>query len=534
MSGFPPYPQPGSPFNGRQQARMAREQIRAQVRAQKAAFRAQRELIRYQTRGLRRTSILGPVIILSIGVIVLLVRLGRVPSTTFWNWYGHWWPMLLVAAGVILVAEWAFDQLPRPEGVPYVRRGIGAGAIFLLLGLAATGAGVEGAHSDRIALAKNFNIDPDTWSEFFGEKHESTQNLDATLPSGGSISIDNPHGDVAIVGESTDNQVHIVVNKQVFSSSDSEADSKAQRLSPRVETIGNALSITVPALDGASADLAVTIPAAGETTVNANHGDITITGVRAPVNVTANHGDIALKSIGGTVSAHINHRDSTFSAHNVTGDLYVHGHADDMNVSGVSGQVTLEGEFYGDTHLEQVRGATSFRTSRTQLSLARLDGQLDISPDSDLTASQIVGPATLRTRSRNINFDRVAGDVDITNSDGSVDIVSVPEASSGNHFGSIAVTNKNGEVNVTVPQHSGLIVDAQTKGGDIESDFDLKTISEHNMTSLQGTVGAGGPKLMIRTTHLNIGLHEKPEAPLAPLAPLPPPPAPSAPTRPSV
>src|ERR1700677_521136 len=118
MAGFPPIPPSGSPFDGRRQARFLRDQIKAQARAQRAAIRAQRDLFRYQTRALRRTSILGPVIILSIGVMVLLVRLGRIPPSSFWNWYGHWWPMLLVGAGVILVAEWAFDQLPRPEGVP--------------------------------------------------------------------------------------------------------------------------------------------------------------------------------------------------------------------------------------------------------------------------------------------------------------------------------------------------------------------------------------------------------------------------------
>jgi hypothetical protein len=535
MAGFPPYPppgySPGSKHDARQQARMMRDQIRAQVRAQKAAMRVQRDLYRYQTRALRRTSILGPVIILSVGVMVLLVRLGRIPYSTFLNWYGHWWPMLLVGAGVILVAEWAFDQMPRHDGLPYVRRGIGAGAIFLLLALATAGASLEGLHSGNVSIAKNFNLDPDTWSEFFGEKHEMTQNLDAALAPGTGISIDNPHGDVAVVGKSGDNQVHIVVNKEVYSSSDSDADAKAQRLSPRVETIGNTLSITVPALDGASADLSITIPETGETTINANHGDISVTGVRAPVNVTANHGDIALKSIGGTVSAHINNRDASFSAHNITGDVYVRGHGDEMNISDVSGQVALEGEFYGDTHLEHLRGATSFRSNRTQLSLARLDGQLDISPDSDLSASQVAGPVTLRTRSRNVTLDRVSGDTEVTDSDGSVDIVAVPEA--GEHIGSITVNDKNGEVNVTVPEHAGFTVDAETKGGEIESDLDLKSTGEHNDTTLQGTVGAGGPKLLIRTTHLNIGLHRKPEAPLPPPPPLPAPAAPPAPIRPT-
>ena len=535
MAGYPPsYPPPSNqPFgyDPKQQARMAREQIKAQLRAQKAAFKAQRNLYRYQTRaailGNRRSSILGPIIVLAAGVLVLLIRLGRIPLGGFADWYGRWWPLLLVGAGVILVAEWAFDQRPRPEGTPYVRRGIGGGAILLILFLAVTGAAVRHLHDFQDGIIQNFSFDPDSIDQFFGEKHETTSTDEAAFTTGSSLVISNPHGNVSIAGKSDDNQIHVTANKQIYSSSDSDASSKSTELSPRISQSGSVVSVSLPWLRGGTADLDITVPDFGDTTVTADHGDVSISGMHAPVTVTANHGDIELNSITGAVSAHINHRDSSFSAHHVTGNVAVRGNANDITVTDVLGQVSLEGEFYGDTHFEHLYGPVSFHTSRTQLNLGRLDGEVTISPHSDLTATQITGPTVLKTRSRNITLGPVAGDVDVTNSDGSVDITGLPP------LGNIQVENKNGEINLSVPLHSNFTVDAETKGGEIDNNLDLKATSSNNRTSVSGPVGHGGPHVNLRTTHLDINIHEKDIAPPpATPAPAKPPAAPKSPSAP--
>ncbi len=181
-----------------------------------------------------------------------------------------------------------------------------------------------------------------------------------------------------------------------------------------------------------------------------------------------------------------------------------------MTVTDVSGQTSLEGEFYGDTHFERLHGPITFHTSRTQLDLARLDGELNISPHSDLNGDQITGPTILRTRSRNVTFDRIAGDVDVTNSDGSVDLTGAPP------LGNVSVENKNGEVNLTVPEHSNFTVEAETKGGEISNDLNLKSTTSDNRATVSGTVGHGGPRITVHTTHLDIGIHEKETAPLGP------------------
>ncbi len=501
------YPPPYG-FTPKQQARMAREQYKAQARAAVLAAKAQRDLYRYQTRGQRRSSILGPLLVLSVGVVILLIRMGRIPLPAFVEWYGRWWPLFLVVAGAILVAEWAFDQMPREDATPYVRRGVGGGAIFLLILLALTGASIRGLHTGLNAghdfvLGLPFT-GTDSFDEFFGSRHDTSEPLEEDFPAGSSLAIDNPHGSVTVVGKSADNKVHIIVDKHVWSESDSDADSKAQRLNPNVTHAGSTLSISVPTLSGSTADLNVTVPDFGDTTVTTNHGDINVSGINAPVNLTANHGSISLSGIKGTVIARINSGGSSFTAHQVDGDVQVNGHADNVSVTDVSGHTYLEGEFNGDTHLERLRGPMNFHTSRTQFSLQRLDGAVDISPDAALYASQIVGPTSVHTRSRNITFDRISGPVDVTNSNGSVDITGAPP------LGDISIANRNGEVHVIVPQGGGFLLDADTTDGSIETDTSLHPETHGAHTSLTGTVGAGGPKITVRTTHFNVDIHSKP------------------------
>ena len=500
----PPYPPPtGAPFgfDAKQQARFAREQMKAQRLAQRAAFKAQVYAYRQQSRAMRRSSILGPLIVIAIGVTFLLIRLGRLDYDLFAGWYLRWWPMLLVAAGVVLALEWAFDQLPRNQGGPFVQRGIGGAGVVLVLTLALTGAWA--AHPDgRYLLEHGLSINPDNIDELFGEKHQMTQQLDQDFVTGTTLAIDNPHGDVTIVGKSDDGKLHMTVNKEVWTRSDEMADSKADALKPRISLLGSTLTMSMPAVQGATTDLSILLPESSAITVNSNHGGINISGMKARVSVTANHGDVVLSSIGGGVDAHLNHRDSSFSAHGVAGDVTVRGRAQDVNLTEVSGQVTLDGEFFGETHLQRLQGPVSFHTSRTQLSMMKLDGEVDISPNSELTGNRIVGPTILRTSSRNISFDRVVGKIEVTNSKGSVDLThSTP-------MGDVTVENRDGAVNLTVPDHAGVTVDAETRGGEIDNDLGLGSTTQNERTSLRGTVGDGAAKIMIRTNHFDIDLHK--------------------------
>ena len=120
MSSVPPNMPPGGgapppipPYDPKTQWRVYREQQRAAWRAQRDAWRAQRHALKANYAGAygpRVPSVVGPVILVCVGVIALLVVTGHIDSGAFWTWYGQWWPLLLIGAGLALLAEWALDM----------------------------------------------------------------------------------------------------------------------------------------------------------------------------------------------------------------------------------------------------------------------------------------------------------------------------------------------------------------------------------------------------------------------------------------
>lgn len=514
----PPYPPPpGSPYpppqgDWRYQRRVLREQAKLQrdyLRAQQAAYRA-------QFRANRRTSIVGPLLIISIGVVFFLIQTGHLSAHYFWTWYGRWWPLLLICAGVIMLLEWGWDQYFHSDEPLFRRRSLGGGVFALLLFIGLLGMVFSSFHGG--AFARVFNLNPDNMDEFLGDKHESDQTLSQAFTAGTSLTIDNPRGDVAVAGTSDDNQIHIQVHKEVYTRSDSEADTRAQQLSPKLETDGSVLRLTVPSIEGARADLNVTLPPSAPVTITANRGDIHVASIKAPVNVTANHGDVSLTAISGPINTRINNGDSSFSIHSATGPVAVEGRARDLTFSNISGPASMNGEFFGTTHLEHITGNIRFHTSRTDLRFARLDGQSEIS-SSEISADQAAGPFTLTTGNKDVSLERVSGDISITNRNGSIDLTSAPP------LGNITIQNRNGSVDLTMPEKADFTVQAETVNGDLENDFSLPEQGgdDSNRKSYNGNVGKGGPLVRINTSQADISIKKASVAPLPPRPPAPPP-----------
>ncbi len=518
----PPYPPPGAPSgppfgnDWKYQRRMLKEQ----ARAQRDIMRAQRDAYRYQARSMRRSSILGPLVLITLGVLFLLVQTGRIQGHHLWDWYARYWPFLLVGAGIVLLLEWAYDQYAQSDSTqPPYRRRVGGGVATLLILLAITGVIFSGIRSGGSSkLFPDLNLNQDNWDEFMGDKHESDQTIVQAFPAGASLNVDNPRGDVTITGTSDDNQIHIAVHKDVYSRSDSDADAKAQRLTPVLNVMGSTVTLNVPTVESTRADLTITLPANVSPIVNANHGDIKITSIKGSVHVTANHGDVEISAITGDVNARINNGNNDFSAHSVTGQVNLEGRAHDTTFSDLSGPVSVRGDFFGDTHCEHIRGPFRFHTSRTDFQLSRLDGDIEIGNNAELNASNAVGPVTITTYSRNITLDRIAGDVFVTNRNGSVDVTSAPPLSN------VTIENRNGSVSVTVPEDATFAYQFDANNGDIQSEFNQIKIPDGGMQkkTISGTVGSGGPLIRITTSQGDVAIKKGSILPLPPTPPAPP------------
>jgi DUF4097 and DUF4098 domain-containing protein YvlB len=269
------------------------------------------------------------------------------------------------------------------------------------------------------------------------------------------------------------------------------------------------------------ADLTIEIPNGSVPTVTAGNGDVTIEGLPGDVNVAAERGDVKVDNLGGAVHVHMSKGE--FSAHAITGDLSLQGRLDDVSISDVHGRAVLEGDFFGDTNLAHIASPVHFHSSRTDVQVISIPGDLSID-SGDLQLNNATGPAKISTSAKDIECTAITGDLRVEGGDGDISVGAVAPV------GELQIHNRNGAIHLTVPQSAGFQMQATARNGNIDSKLNLPVSHAGDGQSVTGQVGAGGPRIELVSDHGDIEITAL-DIPVAPPAP-PPPPAPPAPPEP--
>jgi DUF4097 and DUF4098 domain-containing protein YvlB len=486
------------------------------MRAQRDAYRAQRDYWRMQ----RRPSIIRPLILITIGIVALLLESGKLSSVAFWEWYEQWWPALLIVLGVLSLGEWWLER-----DKPYGSRRIGGGIIFLIVVLAIIGSASNHlTHSHGWQWFQTHSDDGDMAWHWFGQEHDADVTLQEAVPANAAVRIKDPHGDVT-VAVSMDGLVHVTSHDVVYSPSDKDANQKLGRVAPRLTVNGSDVLVETPDLDAAHTDLTVDLPASASLDIYAGHGDVEVNGTKGSVKVTSGRGDVKLDEIGGAIDAHMSQGD--FSAHTIGGGVNIDGRMDDVSLNGIKGNVSLNGDFFGDMHLAALSAPLYLHSSRTEISMASVPGNLTLD-SGDLDFTNVQGPVRVVTRSKDVEGTTIHGPTHIENSNGDVTLnVSAP-------LGEINIHNENGAVDLTLPAKTGFNLDATANDGELANDFDVAARDNDGKKTATGTVGSGGPKISVVSDHGDVHIKkagsvaassddaeapERPERPEKPEAP---------------
>jgi len=491
MSYVPPNMPPGGgtppPYDPKTQWRVYREQQKAAWRAQRDAWKSQQYAWKagyVGAYGPRVPSVVGPIILVGIGVVAFLVVTGHIGATDFWTWYGHWWPLLLIGAGLALLGEWALD-LRRDTPV---RRG--GSFVGILILLAILGMGATGWNSWWGPFRAQFGDQGDDFFNSFGlpERDNDQQVLNTQVPANGSIEIQNPRGDISITATDT-STMQVQAHEVAYASSDADAKKIFAAEAPDIKVSGGAVLVKSESNNSGRLNLTITVPKSSRVTVNAGRGDIMAAGMGAGLTVTAPHGDVHLNSIAGSVQVHLSNDKHDFSAHQVEGDILADGHCNDLTLSEVKGRVTVNGEIFGEVHLENVSSAVNLHTSVTELQLASLPGDLTLNSD-DLRVTEAKGGVHVVTHAKDVDLSQIYGDTYVENRDGSI---SVEPAGNFN----VEAKNGKGDVEVTLPPNASATVDGHTRNGDIVSDFQMPSFGEGAVKAVTFRIGSGGSKIVL-------------------------------------
>jgi len=493
----PPYP----PYDPKTQWRVYQEQQKAAWRAQRDAWKAQRYAAK-AVYGPRVPSVVGPIILITIGIVAMLIATGHINGEQFWNWYDHWWPLVLIGAGLALLAEWALD-LKRTTPVHRGSKYIGILVILVIVGFVHNGWNHWGPES------WNWNgNDGDFFNSFGLPQHDLDQPvLTAQIPANAAIDIENSRGDVSVeAGEGSTIEVH--AHEVAFASSDEAAKKIFDAETTALRVSGNAVVVKPNESSSGRVNLTITVPKAAWVTINSGKGDVAAAGLGAGLHISA-RGDVRLSDIKGSTDVRFSDGNHNFSAHQIEGDLSADGHCDDVTLSEIKGKVSLNGDFFGETHIENVSGPVHLHTSVTDLELASLPGDVTLNSD-DLRVNQAKGPVRASTHSKDIDLSQIYGDVSVQNRDGRISI-----EPAGNY--AIDAKNAKGDVEVSLPPNASASVNARTHNGDIVSDYAIPSTEGENKT-ISFTIGSGGARIVLSAENGDVRIKKGSAFPAAPPA----------------
>ena len=509
--GFPPH------YDPKTQWKAYKDQQKAAWRAQRDTWKAQRYAAKASyigTYGPRVPSIVGPIILIGIGVVALLMATGHIVASEFWAWYGHWWPLLLIAAGVALLGEWAVDL--RRE-TPVRRSGSFVGILVLLGILGMSAAGWNNWWGPFRAQWGDHN---DDFFNAFGlpERDSDQPSLNAQIPANATIEIQNPRGDVSVTAGDTAT-IEVAAHEVAFANSDGDANKIFESEKPHLKVTGSTVLVGSDSNASGRVNLTVTVPKGAHVTVNSGKGDVTVAGLGAGVHIEA-RGDVHLSDLAGAVEVHFSNGKHDFSAHQLNGDLTIGGDCNDLTLSDIKGKVTQNGEIVGDVHMGNVNGPIHLHTTVTDLQVAELSGDLTLNSD-DLRVTEAKGQVRVTTHSKDVDLSAIAGDTFVENRDGRISIEPTGV------FG-INAKNDKGDIEVTLPPNTSATVDGHSHNGEVFTEFALTTTGEENKT-VKGTIGSGSSRIVLNAENGDVrikkggaakaSVSERPEKPEQPERP---------------
>lgn len=177
----------------------------------------------------------------------------------------------------------------------------------------------------------------------------------------------------------------------------------------------------------------------------------------------------------------------------------------------------------GEARLDTSGGAISVKDLRGSLVADTSGGSINIEDvEGDVTADTSGGPIEVKSVRGNVRADTSGGSISVSGatgdvladtSGGSIEISEaggrvVAETSGGGVNVSFAhgnarggtISSSGGGIRVALDPSINLTIDASASGGAVTSDLPLKLRGEASRTSLNGTLGAGGAKLVVEAS----------------------------------
>jgi hypothetical protein len=445
----------------------------------------------------RPRSIAGPIILIGLGILFLINNIR--PDFSFWQSLWRYWPFLLIAFGVLRLAEVLVDA-GRGKPLP-VRSGSGAG-IGLIVILCLVFWAVGRNHNSTLHFG-NWNSGR---LEIFGEQFDYPVSSKGDASGVTLIVLDNLRGNITVTGG--DGTEYVAEGRKTIRAYDrKDADLAESRSHLRFVREGNQLVVRgedggIPTERRVSTDLDLKVPRGVNLEARGRSGDISVTSLSGTVDVASDRGDVRLSDVGGNSRIVVN-RSNLIRAVDIKGNVDVEGHGADVQVENIAGQVTVNGTYSGTLEFKNLAKALHFESSQSDMRIERLPGSLTLDL-SDLRANNIVGPTRLKTKSRDIHIEDFTDNMEVDVDRGDVELTTTKTPP-----GKIDVHSHNGNIELALPEKATFDLKATTNQGEAHNDFGSAVrIEREGRSATLRTVDSHGPSVTLQTNRGEISIRK--------------------------
>ena len=331
-------------------------------------------------------------------------------------------------------------------------------------------------------------------------EHADTHEQEFHLEPGASVLIENPLGNVLVVGQN-DGPASVTIRKLVWSEKMDDIQTVLQKIQVDLQGTDTRLDVRVSAPDfytEGTVDIEVRLPqSVGLVHAATNFGDIELGGIGGRVETTATSGSLNLHDIGGEV------RGET-----VSGELKVAKVGGAVTVATQSGSILAEDIGGGLTASSASGNVRAARIGGNKIECKSISGDVaveQVGGDSqkDITIETVSGDANLKNASGNIVLKAISGDVhaeEITTSRLQAQTMS---GDVGLRFreifsGTMQVSTVSGDVLVAIPEGSNARVVMSTTSGSLRCEHDAHEVTASG-TVWSGQLGDGSGTLNVQT-----------------------------------
>ena len=456
---------------------------------------------------MRRTSLVAPLLLILLGALFLARNL--YPDLPFVEYLSRYWPFVLIGWGVLRLIEilyWAAASKPVPP------HGISPGEWMLILFLCLFGVSLHAVNG----LDWFRNGFPFRGIEVFGETFEYPLLGEMASSKTPRVVIENFRGNARITGMDV-NGVKITGRKTIRSLEQSGAD-RANELSP-LELAGDANQVIVRthqdrvgAGQRISAEMQITVPRGSSIEAHGRNGNFDVNDIGGSVEISSDNAGVRLDGIGGAVRLDLRRSDIVRAA-NVKGEIEIKGRGDDLDLENIDGPVTVAGIFTGLVQFRNLARPLRYTASQTELNVEALPGAVRM-PLGSFTASNLVGPVRLSSRSRDVQINDFTNSLEVSVNRGDLDLRPgrLPVAR-------IDARTRSGDIALSLPPAARFDLTASTGRGEITNDFGspLSVQSSGRGATLKGSTG--GPVVSVDTGrgHVTVRRASPDDQPPAPL-----------------